>query len=454
MPDHAAPGSARTRSFWLEAYGDYRAEPPLEGDVRADVAILGGGFTGLSTAWHLKRLDPSLDVVVVEGDEIGYGASGRNGGFSMTLFGFEPDVTTMLYGLERARAAHRYMEDAVDYVRDLVAGQGMDSHYEHNGFARLSLTKVHEARLRKQYELYGKWGFAGSFAWWDMQRVGEEVTSPLFRGGFYEPRCGILDPARQVREWKRLCLEAGVVVHEHSPVARIGYDSFGATLHTVRGSVRAERIVLATNAYSHLLPEMGGFSRRQVPVWTYQIATEPLSEAQWAAIGWQRRFGIETNRHLVHYFRPTADGRIAFGGADVRLAYGKAMDRDSHPPTWRTLERHLKAMFPPLKDVAIARRWGGPVSLTLDMTPNLGFWRDERTLYLLGCAGHGVSLTQYSGLTLAELALGIESSRTTVWFVNRKPVSWPPEPLRSVAAHTIRAALRAEDAFRERGLWK
>lgn len=454
MLDYAALGSARTRSFWLDAWGDYKAEPPLEEDVRADIAILGGGFTGLSTAWHLKRLKPSLDVVVVEGDAIGYGASGRNGGFSMTLFGFEPEVTAMLHGLERAREAHAYMEDAVDYVRDLVAEQDMDSRYEHNGFARLSLTRVHETRLRRQYDLYRKWGFSGSFAWWDRQRVGEEVTSPLFRGGFYEPRCGILDPARQVREWKRLCLQAGVVIHEHSPVTRIGYGNLSAMLHTERGSVRAERIVLAANAYSHLLPDMRGFSRRQAPVWTYQIVTEPLSEAQWARIGWQGRFGIETNRHLVHYFRPTADGRIAFGGADVRLAFGDAMDHDANQPAWRTLERHLKAMFPPLKDVAIAFRWGGPVSVTMDMTPSLGFWRDERTLYLLGCAGHGVSLTQYSGLTLAELALGIESKRTRTWFVNRKPVSWPPEPLRSIAAQTIRAALSAEDAFHERGLWR
>ena len=455
--DYARCGSAETRSFWLHdehgEHGGYRAEPALAGAQRADVAILGGGFTGLSTAWHLKQLDPSLNVAVLEGAVIGYGASGRNGGFSMTLFGFEPDITTTLFGLERAREAHRYMEDAVDYVQELVRTQGMACDYEHNGFARVALTPAHERRLQRQLTLYDKWGFADSFHWWDRGQMQQAVHSPLFQGGFFEPRCGILNPARQVLEWKRLCLETGVKIFEHSAAQRLSYGNTTATLHTEAGSLTAERVVLATNAYSHLLPDMGHFSRRQAPVWTYQVVTEPLTDAQWQAIGWQQRFGIETNRHMVHYFRPTADGRITFGGANVQLAYGRSMNHDQHPPTWAMLEQHLKSLFPPLKDVAIAFRWGGPVSVTMDMVPNLGFYRDKRTLYLAGCTGHGVSLTQYSGLTLAELALGLDSPRTDAWFVSRKPLAWPPEPLRFLGGQAIRGLLRAEDAWHERGLW-
>jgi len=166
------------------------------------------------------------------------------------------------------------------------------------------------------------------------------------------------------------------------------------------------------------------------------------------------RYGIETNRHLVHYFRPTADGRITFGGANVVAGTGQNMDYDHHAPTWQTLEVHLKQLFPQLKDVGIAYQWGGPVSVTLDMVPNLGFYKDERTLYLCGCTGHGVSLTQYSGKTLAELALGVESKRTEAWFVNRTPVRWPVEPFRQIGMRGVRAVLKAEDAWLERALWR
>ena len=451
--DYSKLGSPETRSFWLNQFGPYSPILPLIEDHRTDIVIIGGGFTGLSCAAHLKELEPSLDVTVLEGSAVGFGASGRNGGFSMTLFGFEPEITCLLHGKEKARAAHQYMQDAVDYVRECVTRYNFDSDYEHNGFLRIALTSKHRERLQKQQDLYRELGFSSSFDWWGEDQLSQRLHSPLAKAGLFEQRCGILNPAKHVRHWKAICEQLGVHIYENTQCQAITYPRDGVTVQTSGGTVTASKVVLATNAYSHLLPEMGAFRRNQTPVWTHQIVTQPLTPEQWQAIGWAGRYGIETNRHLVHYLRPTADGRITFGGANVVTTAGQNMSLDHHKPTWRTLEKHLKTLFPPLAEIGIDYQWGGPVSVTLDMVPNLGFYKDDRTLYLCGCTGHGVSLTQYSGKTLAELALGRESKRTQAWFVNRKPVRWPVQPFKQLGIGAVKGALKAEDYWWERKLW-
>lgn len=442
------------RCLWEDTADPPTPLPSLQGDAHCDVAIIGGGFTGLSTAWHLKQASPDLEVVVLEAEEIGYGASGRNGGFSMTLFGLEPEVTRLIYGPQRFAQAHAYMCEAVDYVAGLTRELGFDSDYRHPGFIRVALTRRHEARLRKQYELYAEHGGEGDYEWLDAERMREYIRSPIFHGGFRERRCGLIQPLEQVREWRRVCLEAGVRIHERSPVERIERGPGGFALTTPEGELRADRLVLATNAYSHLLGGLRGIRSRQAPSWTYQIATEPLTQEQWQDLGWTGGEGIETNRQLVHYFRPTPDGRITFGGADIGLAFGGSMSADANPAVWRMLERHFRRMFPGLADVGISHRWGGPVSVTLDMAPAIGFLGDRRAVYHLGCMGHGVSLTQYGGRTISELLLGRESERTRQWFVDRRVLPWPPEPFRYLAGRATRRLLRMDDARLERGLWR
>jgi len=279
-------GTPETRSFWLNRFGPYEANASLKTHFNTDIVIVGGGFTGLSCAAHLKLLDPTINVTVLEGSVIGFGASGRNGGFSMTLFGFEPEVTCLLYGREKAKEAHRYMEDAVDYVRETVAEYNFDSDYEHNGFLRVALTDKHHDRLKKQQALYGELGFESSFQWWDRSALEQELRSPLVKAGLFEPRCGILNPAKQVREWKRVCEGLGVRIYENTVCQSVSYPRDRVQVQTEHGQVTADKIVLATNAYSHLLPEMGAFRRNQAPLWTHQIVTEPLTPEQWDAIGW------------------------------------------------------------------------------------------------------------------------------------------------------------------------
>ena len=433
------------KSFWLATYGPYTPSPPVQGDVKVDVAIVGGGFTGLSTAYHLRKDNPGMNVAVLEGEVIGYGASGRNGGFSMTLFGFEPTITKLLFGQQRTVEAHRYMERSVDYVDALVKEHNIQSDYWFPGFLRVATTPAYVKRIQHDLKILSDMGITG-IEWIDAATVRSRVQSPLFLGAWWEPRCGLLNPAKQVRELKRIAQQFGAVVYEHSPVASIERGT-RLTLRTPGGTVSADKVVLATNAYSHLIPELRS---KQAPVFTHMVVTEPLTPEQLATIGWKNRQGIEDARNLVHYFRLTADNRLAMGGSDVTLAYGQAMDHDSNIRIFADLERDVVRLFPGLMGIRFTHRWGGPVSVPTQMVPSIGYLGDRRVLYSIGCVGHGVSLTHLNGRTLADMVHERKTDLTDVWFVNRREIPWPPEPLRYLVSHIIRGYLRTEDRIYER----
>ncbi len=435
----------REKSYWLTTR-PYSPFPALSGDKTVEVAVVGGGFTGLSTAYHLKKADPALSVALLEGQVIGFGASGRNGGFNMTLFGLTLSVTALRFGRARAREAHLYMERAVDTLRDLVALEKISCDYEHPGFLRVATSRSYEKRIRHEVELAHKLGLSG-ISWMEADRVQEEVKSPVFGGAWWEPRCGILNPAKLSFGWRDVISNLGVAVYEQSPVISIQKTPGGVRLSTPGGSVTAKKAVLATNAYSHLIPAL---RTKQTPVWTRIVLTEPLSPERMAAIGWQNRQGIEDARNLVHYFRLTADNRILMGGRDVGLSTGLDMDKDNDPVTFEGLENDVRQVFPQISGVRFTHRWGGPVSVTTDMAPALGFLGDERLVYSVGCVGHGVSLTHLNGRTVSDLVLGRKSDLTSVFFVNRKVLPWPPDPVRFVAAKAILAAMRLDDRVRDR----
>jgi glycine/D-amino acid oxidase-like deaminating enzyme len=441
MTDH------RDKSYWLENYGPYTPHPPLQGDLSADVAIIGGGYTGLSTAINLRKQAPGLQVVVLEAEVVGYGASGRNGGFSMTLFGLEPSVTKLFFGRQRTLEAHRYMERAVDYTDALIKEHHIQSDYWYPGFLRAATTPGYARRIQHDLEILTSLGVSG-IEWLDEQALRAQVDSPRFLGGWWEPRCGLLDPAKQARELKRVALELGARVCELSPVQQIERGA-KFRLHAPTGTLSAEKIVFATNAYSHLIP---GLRSKQVPAFTHMVVTEPLTPAQLATIGWTNRQGIEDARNLVHYFRLSADNRLVMGGSDVSLAFGRDMQRDLNQRIFADLERDVVWLFPGLEGVRFTHRWGGPVSVPLDLAPAIGHLGDQRALYSLGCVGHGVSMTHLNGCTLTDLLLERKTDLTDVWFVNRSTIPWPPEPLRLIASHAIRGYLRIEDALYERKL--
>jgi len=430
----------KEKSYWMTTR-EYAPGDPLEGDIDVDVAIVGGGFTGLSSAYHIKKAEPNLKVALLESEVIGFGASGRNGGFNMTLFGLTLSITALRFGKQKAREAHHYMERAVDYLRDLVAELRIDCDYEHPGFLRVATSEKYKKRILHEAELACKLGLEG-IEWLDEAQTREQVQSPIYLGAWWEPRCGILNPAKLSWGWADVIRPMGVEVYENSPVAEIARENGKVRLDTPDGIVRADKVVMATNAWSHFFKEL---RRKQVPVWTHIVMTEPLTEKHFEEIGWQNRQGIEDARNLVHYYRLTADNRLVMGGRDVSLGYGEDMEQDLNPVTFEGLKDDVREIFPALKEIQFTHEWGGPVSVPLDMAPAIGFAGDKNVVYSLGTVGHGVSMTQLNGRTIADLILERKTDLTDVFFVNRRTIPWPPEPLRNLAIKAIRGYMHWED---------
>ena len=440
-------------SLWLAEYGDYEPEAALEGELGVDIAIVGGGFLGMSTALALKRRDPSLDVAVLEARTVGYGASGRNGSFAMTVVGLGFGTTALMRGKGFLKRAHSYMEGCVDELEGFIDAEGIDCDKIRPGFLRVATTPSYVKRLQKQVELMASLGFEG-IEWIDAAATREKVSSDRHLGAMWEPRLVLINPAKLVREERRLALAAGVKVFEGTPVlatSRVPGAGGGFRLLTPAGSVSARKIAFATNAYSHRLPELAS---KQAPAFTYMIATAPLTDEQLEPIGWAGAQGVEDARNLIHYYRLTPDRRIALGGGPVGLPRHNALDSDTDAAAFEHLEEHLLWLWPHLAGVEITHRWGGPFSVTADLTPALGYVGDGRdAVYGLGCIGHGVSMSYRNGHVLAELLLdGPGELAAECPFVNRRVLPWPPEPVAGVLKQAIRGYLQVEDAFHERVL--
>lgn len=432
-------------SLWLDTYGPYEADPPLLGDHQVDIAVVGGGFSGLMTAYELKRADPSLRVAVLEAREVGYGASGRNGSFAMTVVGLGFGTTAMLRGKQFVKEAHTYMEKAVDYLDEIIQKEGLDCDRIRPGFLRVATTQSYIKRLQHDVRLMQGLGFEG-ITWISAEETCQMVKSPRYLGAMWEPRLLLVNPAKLVREEKRLVKQMGVTVYENTPVEQITSQP-NFRLKTPGGTLSAEKIAFTMNAYSHLFPEL---KSKQMPAFTYMIATEPLSEAQLEPIGWKGQQGLEDARNLIHYYRITPDRRIVMGGGPVGLTYGSSLFADSDEKAWAHLEEHLVFLFPHLKGIRITHRWGGPFSVTLNLTPSLGYVGDHRAVYSLGCIGHGVSMSHLNSQVLRDLLLDCKTDLLGCPFVNRTVIPWPPEPLRITAAKAIRGYLRLEDHLNER----
>ncbi len=428
------------KSFWL-GLQEYSPGSPLSCDIETDVVIVGGGFTGLSTAYHLKKQEPDIKIALLESQVIGFGASGRNAGFNMTLFGLTLSITALRFGKSKAKESHLYMERAVDLLRDLIKELNIDCDYEHPGFLRVATSEKYKKRILHELELVDTLGISG-IKWIEKDQVQDEVRSPQYLGAWWEPRSGILNPAKLARGWKEIITSLGVDVYEQTPVLEITQQGPKIRIEAPGGCITTDKVVLATNAYSHLIPKTRS---KQAPAWTYIVLTEPLTDKHFSQIGWQNRQGIEDARNLVHYYRLTADNRLLMGGRDVSLSYGKDMDHDYNEQTFSELEADVREIFPPLQDIKFTHRWGGPVSITVDMAPAMGYLGGKQMVYSVGCMGHGVSMTHLNGKTAADLILEKQTELTDVFFVNRRTLPWPPEPIRNLTGRAILGYMHFED---------
>lgn len=437
-----------SNNYWMTGRLAREAAPALRRGVRADVAIIGGGYTGLSAAYHFKSADPSLEVAVLEAETTGFGASGRNAGFVMTLFGASAGLMRTLHGKQAVREAHVYMERAIAALEDFLYEHSLDCDYERSGFLKVATSAAYVARVQREIELFHSLGIAG-FHWLDGDQTRERVDSKAYLGACYEPHCGLINPIKWVDALRRLALQSGVRLYERTRVREV-VGQVGRYRITTQGggSIVANRVVCATNGYTHLLP---GLTSKQIPAFAYIIVTAKLSDEQRAAIGWNGREGIEDARNFMHFYRLTPDGRLLVGGGPGLVPYAGNMDNDASPAAWKHLEHFIGATFPALRDIDIEYRWGGAFSVTSDSTPLIGTLDGGGTIYAIGCTGHGVAMTHMNGRIIRDLVLDRKTDLTDLWFVNRRSFPMPPEPLRSIAVKAVTTAMKLDDWWCGRG---
>ncbi len=437
--------------FWTADAAKPSASPTLVGATTADLAIVGGGYTGLWTALLAKEADPGLDVVVLESHEVGWAASGRNGGFASSSlthgFGngvdrFEPELAQLL----------RLGWDNLDGIEKTLTQYGIDAEFERTGELDVATAPWQVEELRSAPEHVARYG--GTVEFLDRDEVQAEVHSPTFQAGLFDrDGCALVHPAKLAWGLKAACAGLGVRFHEHTQVTAMSSDAAGVDLTTAYGSVRAGRVALATNVFPSLVRRVRPYV---VPVWDYVLMTEPLSPEQRESIGWKNRQGIGDAGNQFHYFRQTADHRILWGGYEAVYYYGNGMDakHEHNAASYATLADNFFTAFPQLDGLSFTHRWGGSIDTCTRFSAFWGTAHRGRVAYVLGYTGLGVAATRFGARVMLDLLNGRDTELTRLEMVRSKPLPFPPEPIRAAGINLTRWALdRADHNEGQRNLW-
>jgi glycine/D-amino acid oxidase-like deaminating enzyme len=425
--------SYRGLSFWHDTVPDpLEPSPPLPGDIDVDVAIAGGGFTGLWTAYYLRKSDPGLRIAILEREIAGFGASGRNGGWCSALFPASLAKLARMAGRAAAIATYREMQATVGEIGRVAAAEGIDCHWSKGGTVQLARSQLQLERARDEVAQARAFGFGED----DLRLLsaGEAqgmLAATAVVGGTYTPHCAAIHPARLARGLAATVRRMGVALHEQTTVTAIE----PRRVHTAAGTVRAEHVIRATEGYTPMLP---GLRRAIAPVYSLMIATQPLPDSTWERIGLQRRATFGDHRHLIIYGQRTADGRFAFGGrgAPYHLGSKTRPEFDREPTVFRALRRVLGEMFPVLGDAEVTHTWGGPIGVPRDWCASVGLDRGTGLGWAGGYVGDGVATTNLAGRTLADLIAGRDTSLVSLPWVNHRSRRWEVEPLRWLGART------------------
>ncbi|MFC4906301.1 NAD(P)/FAD-dependent oxidoreductase [Actinomadura gamaensis] len=443
--------------FWLADDGRPDPEPALVGEHACDLAVIGGGYSGLWTALRAKERDPSLDVVVLEADRVGGAASGRNGGFCAASL-----THGIGNGMERwpdeMPALERLGMDNLAGIADTLTRYGIDAQWEPTGELAVATEPWQLDGLREDAETAARLGRELTLL--DADEVRAQVGSPTYLGGLWD-RDGVamVNPARLAWGLADACRSLGVRVHENTRVTGLATDRRGhMKISGAYGSVTARRVALATGAFPPLLRRLRYYL---VPVYDYALVTEPLTPAQREAVGWRARQGVGDSANQFHYYRLTADDRILWGGYDAIYHYGNGVhaELERRPRTFATLARHFFATFPQLEGVRFSHAWGGVIDTCSRFSAFYGTAQSGRLAYAAGYTGLGVGATRFGADVMLDL-LGVglrpgeRTERTRLRMVRSKPVPFPPEPLRyGVIELTRREIARADRNAGRRGPW-
>ena len=419
------------RPFWLDDVGPRPGFPSLQGDQRADLAIVGGGFLGLWTAILAKERDPARDVVLLEGQTIGWAASGRNGGFceASLTHGDDNGRGRWPEELERLKAMGlRNLEE----IAETVGRYGIDCDFERTGVMSVAVEPYQDAALRGEGYL-------------DAAQARAQLASPTFLSARWEKETtAMLHPGKLVAGLARVARDLGVRLHEQSAVGSLEPSNDRMRLRTPGGSVDAARVVLATNAFPALIRRDRA---RTIPVYDYVLMTEPLDAARLAAVGWKNRQGVADTGNQFHYYRITRDDRILFGGWDAIYNFGGrvAPAYDDRPASFERLASHFFTTFPQLEGLRFTHRWGGAIDTCSRFCAFFTEAHGGKVAYAAGFTGLGVGATRFAANVLLDKVGGLDTERTRLRMVRETPMAFPPEPLTWAAVQATRWSLDRAD---------
>ena len=433
-------------SFWLQQVGSTARRPRLEGDRRTDVAIVGGGLTGLWTAYYLKKARPELDIVVLEKEYAGFGASGRNGGWVSA----EPPGQLRRYakarGPESARNLQRAMFSAIDQIAKVMAEEGIDADQQHDGVLHVARNLPQERRALAHAQGLRAWGWeADDLQVLDADQTARWVRVEGARRSVWTPHGIRVHPAKLVRGLAEVVERLGVTILEQTPVRSI---AAGAAV-TARGTVRARTVVRALEGYTRTLER---HRRTMLPMNSSMIVTEPLADGVWDEIGWERPVLLGDEAHSFTYAQRTADGRIAVGGRGVPYNPGARFDRNGATAgkTVEQLKATLRSLFPAAASAALEHTWTGVLGVPRDWCASVRYDPGTGLAAAGGYVGHGLAGTNLAARTLRDLILGDSTELTSLPWVGRVTRSWEPEPLRWLGASALYATYRFADRQEDR----
>ena len=434
--------SSRHRSYWLqEVAGDAPDCPPLDGRVRADVTIVGGGYVGLWTAIRIKQQEPQCDVAILEQDICGGGASGRNGGFVLSWWPKLASLTALI-GNEEAVHVAQQSQQAIGEIGDFCINHAIDADYRQGGWLWTATSDAQRGAWDGLLDLCSRHG-AKPFQRLDPTSVAQRSGSAAHREGVYESAAAIVQPAALARGLRRVALDMNVRIFEHTQM-----QSFSRTrpvrIECEKGSLCSDTLVIATNAWAACLPEL---SRAMVIVSSDMVTTAPIPE-ELERIGWERDLAITDSQTMVDYYRTTRDGRIAFGKGAATIAYGAnigpAFDRNVRRS--REVESDFRRYYPSLDHVPITHDWSGPIDRTPNSIPLLGHLGGlEHIVYGVGWSGNGVGPSVIGGKILAALVLRYRDEWSNHPLVDQPRTGFPPEPIRFLGAHVVRTAVATKE---------
>ena len=434
--------------FWLAQEAPTRPQPPLDADVKADVAIVGGGFAGMWAAWLIREAEPDAKVVLVEAGLCGHGPSGRNAGFANSMW-FSLGSMRRRFGERGAVDVARAAQEAVDEIGAWCKAQDVNASYRRGGYLQISTALAHDHVWDETVELCGRLGETDAVEVLETDQIQERCASPVFRKGAFFPGSATVNPAKLALGLRRRLVEAGIEIHENSRALGIHAGPDGAEVRTGGGRVMAAHVVLASGGAQDAVAPLRG---RLTLTSSHMVITEPVPEFL-EEIGWTGGECITDARHLLHYFRTTDDGRIAFGWGGGRMVAGSRVKGHAEVDAGVAADvaSHLARFFPQLEGRPIAHAWGGPIDVSPTHTPVVGSL-DGRVHYAFGFTGNGVGPSRMVGHALASLALERRDRYARLAIVEPEVGRVPPEPFRWIGGTIIREALIRREAAEEKGL--